>query len=206
MSALGDPDLGSALTAAKREKLAVRALSSSKGVKLLINVPCTARTESASTERVGSHEPVTGTGAAPKTRLTPRELQVLRFIAKGLHNHQIAARLHRSIKTVEKHRQSLHTKLSTHEVAGLTRHAVAIGLAEPSRNALRRLERRAKLLTRRELEVLKLVAQGSGNKWIASELHRSIKTVDHHRENIMRKLHLHQVAGLTSYAVSIGLV
>jgi len=206
MSALGDPDLGSALTAAKREKLAVRALSSSEGVKLLINVPCTVRTGSASTDRAASHEAVTGIAAGPKVRLTPREIQVLRFIAKGLHNHQIAARLHRSIKTVEKHRQSLHTKLSTHEVAGLTRHAVAMGLAEPSRNALRRLERRAKLLTRRELEVLKLVAQGSGNKWIASELHRSIKTVDHHRENIMRKLHLHQVAGLTSYAVSIGLV
>jgi DNA-binding NarL/FixJ family response regulator len=100
----------------------------------------------------------------------------------------------------------LHTKLSTHEVAGLTRQAVAMGLAECSRLALRRLERRAKLLTRRELEILKLVAQGSGNKWIASELHRSIKTVDHHRENIMKKLHLHQVAGLTSYAVSMGLI
>lgn len=184
----------------------MRALSSSEGVKLLINVPVTVRAESATTDSVARPQPVTATAGAPKIRLTPREIQVLRLIAKGLHNHQIAARLHRSIKTVEKHRQSLHSKLSTHEVAGLTRHAVALGLAECSQLSLRRLERRAKLLTRRELEVLKLVAQGSGNKWIASELHRSIKTVDHHRENIMKKLHLHQVAGLTSYAVSIGLI
>jgi DNA-binding NarL/FixJ family response regulator len=56
------------------------------------------------------------------------------------------------------------------------------------------------------LEILRLVAQGSGNKWIASELHRSIKTIDHHRENIMKKLKVHEVAGLTSYAASIGLI
>jgi DNA-binding NarL/FixJ family response regulator len=206
MSASNGPDLGSALSAAKRAKIAVQAVSSSKGVKLLIGAPCTSRVDSVSTDRFATPEKIAGTAAAPKTRLTPREIQILKFIARGLHNHQIAARIHRSIKTVEKHRQSLHTKLSTHEVAGLTRQAVAMGLAECSRLALRRLERRAKLLTRRELEILKLVAQGSGNKWIASELHRSIKTVDHHRENIMKKLHLHRVAGLTSYAVSIGLV
>jgi DNA-binding NarL/FixJ family response regulator len=175
-------------------------------MKLLIGAPCPERYDSVSADRLVPPDRTAGTAEAPKTRLTPREIQILRFIAKGLHNRQIAARIHRSIKTVEKHRQSLHTKLSTHEVAGLTRHALAMGLAECSRLSLRRLDRRGKLLTRRELEVLKLVAQGSGNKWIASELNRSIKTVDHHRENIMKKLHLHQVAGLTSYAVSIGLI
>ncbi len=81
-----------------------------------------------------------------------------------------------------------------------------MGLAERSPRALRRLDRRARMLTSRELEILRLVAQGSGNKWIASELHRSIKTIDHHRENIMKKLNVHEVAGLTSYAASIGLV
>jgi DNA-binding NarL/FixJ family response regulator len=43
--------------------------------------------------------------------LTPRELQVLKLVAQGLHNREIAARIHRSIKTVEKHRQNLHHKL-----------------------------------------------------------------------------------------------
>ena len=138
--------------------------------------------------------------------LTPRELQVLRLIAQGLHNRQIANRIHRSIKTVEKHRQNLHIKLSTHEVAGLTRYALSIGLMDRARNRRIRLAKSAKQLTRRELEVLKLVAQGSGNKWIASELHRSIKTVDHHRENIMKKLNIHEVAGLTRYAALLGLM
>jgi DNA-binding NarL/FixJ family response regulator len=140
------------------------------------------------------------------TRLTPRELQVLRLIAGGLHNRQIATRIHRSIKTVEKHRQNLHNKLSTHEVAGLTRYALAIGLMDRSRRGTRVSGKQAKQLTPRELEVLKLVAQGSGNKWIASELQRSIKTVDHHRENIMKKLGIHEVAGLTRYAVCRGLM
>jgi DNA-binding NarL/FixJ family response regulator len=138
--------------------------------------------------------------------LTRRELQVLHLIARGLHNRQIAGRIHRSIKTVEKHRQSLHTKLSTHEVAGLTRYALSIGLMDRTRRVSRALGKGAKHLTPRELEVLKLVAQGSGNKWIASELHRSIKTVDHHRENIMKKLGIHEVAGLTRYAVLLGLM
>lgn len=138
--------------------------------------------------------------------LTGRELQILQLIAKGLHNRQIAARIHRSIKTVEKHRQSLHSKLSTHEVAGLTRYALAIGLMDKARGPWAGLGKGTKQLTPRELEVLKLVAQGSGNKWIASELHRSIKTVDHHRENIMKKLRIHEVAGLTRYAIHLGLM
>ena len=143
--------------------------------------------------------------ALPPVRLTARELQILKLIAEGLHNRQIATRIHRSIKTVEKHRQNLHTKLSTHEVAGLTRYALAVGLMQHARPA-RALARAASQLTHRELEILKLVAQGSGNKWIASELHRSIKTVDHHRENIMKKLGVHDVAGLTRYAVWLGLM
>lgn len=138
--------------------------------------------------------------------LTRRELQVLGFIAQGLHNRQIAARIHRSIKTVEKHRQNLHSKLSTHEVAGLTRYALTIGLMDKKRRPSAGLGKGAKQLTPREIEVLKLVAQGSGNKWIASELHRSIKTVDHHRENIMKKLGIHEVAGLTRYAAFLGLM
>lgn len=141
-----------------------------------------------------------------RARLTRREVQVLRLVAKGLHNRQIAARIHRSIKTVEKHRQNLHTKLSTHEVAGLTRYALSLGLMDKKVNRRAGLDKRAKQLTPRELEVLRLVAQGSGNKWIASELHRSIKTVDHHRENIMKKLNIHEVAGLTRYAAFLGLM
>ncbi len=142
----------------------------------------------------------------PRAVLTERELQVLRLIAEGRHNRQIAARIHRSIKTVEKHRQKLHLKLSTHEVAGLTRQALAMGLLDEPRRAARALAKAEKRLTKRELEVLKLVAQGSGNKWIADTLRRSVKTVDHHRENIMKKLGIHDVAGLTRHALALGLL
>ena len=62
--------------------------------------------------------------------LTPREAEVLQLIAEGLANKQIAAELSISIKTVEKHRQQVMNKLGIHEVAGLTRHAIAKGIIE----------------------------------------------------------------------------
>jgi DNA-binding NarL/FixJ family response regulator len=67
--------------------------------------------------------------AAPR-RLTSREAEVLQLIAEGKANKQTAAELGISIKTVEKHRQSLMTKLDIHDVAGLTRYAIAIGSIE----------------------------------------------------------------------------
>jgi DNA-binding NarL/FixJ family response regulator len=56
-------------------------------------------------------------------------------------------------------------------------------------------------LTSREREVLKLVAEGFGNKQVANHLSRSIKTVEKHRANLMRKLNLRNVAMLTAYAI-----
>lgn len=61
-------------------------------------------------------------------------------------------------------------------------------------------------LSPREREVLKLVAEGHGNKYIASYLSLSIKTVEKHRSNLMRKLDLHNTASLTAYAIERGLV
>jgi DNA-binding NarL/FixJ family response regulator len=63
-------------------------------------------------------------------RLTSREAEVLQLVAEGKANKQSAAVLRISIKTVEKHRQSLMTKLDIHDVAGLTRYAIAIGSIE----------------------------------------------------------------------------
>src|SRR5437016_8421086 len=63
-------------------------------------------------------------------RLTSRETEVLQLIAEGYANKQIADVLGISIKTVEKHRQQLMDKLNIHEVAGLTRHAIAKGMIE----------------------------------------------------------------------------
>jgi DNA-binding NarL/FixJ family response regulator len=69
-------------------------------------------------------------GGAAAARLTPREAEVLHLIALSMANKQTAARLGISIKTVEKHRQSLMTKLDIHDVAGLTRHAIRVGSIE----------------------------------------------------------------------------
>lgn len=70
----------------------------------------------------------------------------------------------------------------------------------------RPLRRRNEQLTSRELEVLQLVAEGNGNKHIAAALFLSIKTVEKHRQQLMNKLHIHEIAGLTRYAIAHGIV
>lgn len=60
-------------------------------------------------------------------------------------------------------------------------------------------------LTSRELEVLQLIAEGRPNKGTAAELGISVKTVEKHREHIMRKLKIHDIAGLTRYAIASGI-
>jgi len=61
-------------------------------------------------------------------------------------------------------------------------------------------------LTEREREILKLVAESHSTKEIAQKLGISVKTVDNHRTNLMRKLDLHDVASLTRYSLEIGLI
>ncbi len=61
-------------------------------------------------------------------------------------------------------------------------------------------------LTRREREVLILIAQGLSNKEIALNLNVGVRTVETHRERIMRKLGIHSVAGLTRFALAKGLI
>jgi two-component system response regulator NreC len=61
-------------------------------------------------------------------------------------------------------------------------------------------------LTGREQEVLVLIAQGLTNPEIADRLVISVKTVDRHRENIMRKLNLHSRIELVKYALRSGLI
>ena len=61
-------------------------------------------------------------------------------------------------------------------------------------------------VTEREREILKLIAEGHTSKDIAQYLCLSIKTVEKHRSNLMKKLDLHNVSALTSLAISKGLV
>jgi len=62
------------------------------------------------------------------------------------------------------------------------------------------------ILTTREFEVLQLVAEGKTNKIIGGNLFISTKTVEKHRQRLMDKLGIHDVAGLTRYAVARGIV
>ena len=61
-------------------------------------------------------------------------------------------------------------------------------------------------LTKREREILALVAQGLTNQQIADHLFISPRTVDTHRTNIMQKLNIHDVVKLTHYAIEHGIV
>jgi len=61
-------------------------------------------------------------------------------------------------------------------------------------------------LTQREREILKLIAEGYRNSEIAEYLFISVKTVEKHRANLMKKLNLHSTAALTAYGIEKGLV
>jgi len=63
-----------------------------------------------------------------------------------------------------------------------------------------------KALTSREMEVLQLIAEGKANKEMATELGIGAKTVEKHREHLMKKLDIHDTAGLTRYAISAGII
>jgi DNA-binding NarL/FixJ family response regulator len=74
------------------------------------------------------------TGLRPKkiAKLTSREVEVLQLIAEGKANKETASELNISIKTVEKHRQTLMGKLNIHDTASLTRYAISAGIIESS--------------------------------------------------------------------------
>ena len=78
-------------------------------------------------------------GRAPGTEvgLTSRQTEVLQLIAEGYATKQIASLLSLSIKTVEKHRQTLMDALNIHDIATLTRYAVATGIVECNRTTNR---------------------------------------------------------------------
>src|SRR5215471_19053753 len=61
-------------------------------------------------------------------------------------------------------------------------------------------------LTSREREVLVLIAEGQSNKEIANRLGIGVRTIETHRERIMRRLNIHSVAGLTKFAIANGLI
>jgi DNA-binding NarL/FixJ family response regulator len=65
---------------------------------------------------------------------------------------------------------------------------------------------KAPRLTPREKEILQLIAEGKANKQSAAELGIGIKIVEKHRERLMKKLDIHDTAGLTRYAIGAGII
>lgn len=61
------------------------------------------------------------------------------------------------------------------------------------------------LLTTRQREILRLIADGASTKQIAADLDVSVKTVESHRAQIMAKLDIHDTAGLVRYAIRHGI-
>lgn len=62
------------------------------------------------------------------------------------------------------------------------------------------------VLTTREIEIIRLIAEGFSNKEIGTKLFISHRTVDTHRTNLMKKLNTNNIAGLISYALKNGMV
>jgi DNA-binding NarL/FixJ family response regulator len=80
------------------------------------------------------------------------------------------------------------------------------GLDLKLRGRTGRLSIKMAQLTSREMKVLQLIVEGKGNKETASELGISMKTVEKHREHLMEKLDIHDIAGLTRYAIGAGVI
>ena len=115
--------------------------------------------------------------------------QALEAGASGyLHKHSPLEDLSAALEAVSKGRTYLSPILGS---------ADELGVSKNVGNAAR--------LTRRELQVLQLIAEGNSTKEIAAILAISEKTVEAHRKQIMDKLDIHTVAGLTKYCVREGL-
>jgi DNA-binding NarL/FixJ family response regulator len=85
-------------------------------------------------------------------------------------------------------------------------HTISKRIKDRRKNSLDRGEKGGNQLSSREIEVLQLIAEGKPNKQVASELGVSFKTVDKHRQHLMSKLDIHDVAGLTRYAIAEGII
>ena len=82
---------------------------------------------------VGEYVRRSGGAPTPRESLTPRQREILQLIAEGHSTKKIAGELKVSVKTVETHRAALMEKLDIHDVAGLVRYAIRIGLVTSER-------------------------------------------------------------------------
>lgn len=113
------------------------------------------------------------------------------FLLKQTSSHNLAT----AIREVQKG-NSFYSRSISKRVQDRSRKSAARGASKKSGNHL----------SPREMEVLQLIAEGKPNKQVAQELGVSFKTVDKHRQHLMSKLDIHDVAGLTRYAIAEGII
>lgn len=113
------------------------------------------------------------------------------FLLKQTSSHSLAA----AIRELQKGNTFFSSSVSR-RVQGRVRNSEARGGSKNGGNRL----------SSRETEVLQLIAEGKANKQVAAELGVSFKTVDKHRQHLMSKLDIHDVAGLTRYAIAEGII
>lgn len=102
----------------------------------------------------------------------------------------------KAIRELQKGKTFFTPSIAKHLKEGYQKSADGVGLQKKSNIEL----------TSREAELLQLIAEGQANKQIASELCISIKTVEKHRQHLMEKLNIHDIAGLTRFAIAAGIV
>jgi len=119
-------------------------------------------------------------------------LQALRAGASGYLLKNISpAEMEQAIRAVARGEKHVTGAVAQHLIAGLLQGSQATSLER---------------LTPRQREVLQLVAEGNTAKEIARKLGISTKTVESHRSELMEVLGIHDIAGLTRYAIRIGVV
>ena len=92
--------------------------------------PPTAELDRTATIKDRMNDSTRATGESKLSTLTGRELETLRYVARGLAKKEIAPLMHISVKTVDKHVTQLMTKLDIHDRVGLARFAIREGIIE----------------------------------------------------------------------------
>lgn len=130
----------------------------------------------------------------PDHPLTPKERQVLDLLRQGMANKAIAMRLGISLYTARRHASRIKRKADVQASSALPFLGVAVEIEN-----LRCLEMGSAELTDAEWRVLAKLCEGNSSKAIARELQVSPRTVDKHRENILRKCNLHSTRELSAW-------
>ncbi|MFB7864269.1 MULTISPECIES: LuxR C-terminal-related transcriptional regulator [unclassified Streptomyces] len=149
---------------------------------------------------------------APATKLTCRELGVLRLLARGLSNRLIARRLDISEKTVKNHLSGIYPKIGATDRTQAALYAQRVGLTEavpcapdPALLTGASTPVADPALTARERGVLGLLARGLSNRLIARRLDISEKTVKNHLSGIYPKIGAADRTQAALYAQRVGL-